>query len=322
MIVMRRHYLSYLKNIIIREPSFILKYYTHRVDSISKLDYVYMADGKMTHGGLFDRLKGAVSIYALSKVHHKEFGIFFREPFFLENYLEPHKYDWRIDDDELIYSYPKSRPVIAYSEYTNPERLLRKRRGQTHYYYGDNILDFINHTYGSKYEWGDLFNELFVPSPSLQKYINSEKKGLGEDYIAVHLRFLNLLGDRVEIKEYPELQDEGKALLILDCIRMINHLKTNCEGKQNKVLICSDSMTFLNEAKKESPGIYIVDGRAKHIDTAGEFTEDDILKLFADIFLISGAKKVYSVVGKGMYASAFPKYSAIIGNKPFKRISL
>ena len=34
------------------------------------------------------------------------------------------------------------------------------------------------------------------------------------------------------------------------------------------------------------------------------------------------AQKVYSIVGKGLYPSAFPEYSAKIGNKPFERISL
>lgn len=320
---MRKHYLSYLKNIIYREPSFILKYYISRsFEKNNMVDNVFMADGRMVHGGLFDRIKGAISIYALSKSQNKRFGIYFREPFFLEKYLEPHLYDWRVNDEDMIFSYPASRPVIAYSEYSTPKRLLRKRNGQTHYYYGDNILDFLNQTYGSKYEWGDLFNELFVPSPSLQKYIENEKKKIGEDYIAVHLRFLNLLGDHVERMDYPELEDEGKESLMTDCIRMINHLKSNSEEGPYKVLVCSDSMTFLDKAKKEVPDIFVVDGRAKHVDSAEEFKEDDILKLFADIFLISGAQKVYSVVGKGMYASAFPVYSALIGNKPFKRICL
>ena len=61
---------------------------------------------------------------------------------------------------------------------------------------------------------------------------------------------------------------------------------------------------------------------SRHIGTAGKTTDDENLKLFTDMYLMVDAQKVYSIVGKGLYPSAFPEYSAKIGNKPFERVEL
>ncbi len=70
------------------------------------------------------------------------------------------------------------------------------------------------------------------------------------------------------------------------------------------------------------PEVYIVPGEVKHIDAMKVFSEDENLKLFSDVYLMADAKKVYSIVGKGLYKSAFPEYSAKIGDRPFERIQL
>lgn len=318
---MSRYYLSYLKNIFVREPSFILRYYIHRKRVDSDLDYVYMADGKMVHGGLFDRLKGAISIYALSKVHHRQFGILFNTPFYLEKYLEPNQYDWLPDGEQIVYSYPSSRPLIAYSEYIKPKRLLRERKGQIHYYYGENILDYINEAYGCNFEWASLFNELFKPTPYLKNHLKLIKQAVGSNYIALHLRFLNLLGDKVEKSNYPKLEDDEKRQLIENCINKIETIRKLNFDERVKVLVCSDSTLFVEKLRHVLPEIMVVEGKAKHIDS-GIFSDDDNLKLFSDIYMIAGANKVYSIIGKGLYPSAFPEYSAKIGNKSFERIAL
>ena len=110
------YYLHHLKNVLYREPLFVLKYYIHFLHLNSGWEVLFMCDGKMLHGGLFDRLKGAISIYAVSKVIGKRFGIYFVSPFLLEEYLVPNLYDWRVNDHDLVYSYPFSKPIIAYSE--------------------------------------------------------------------------------------------------------------------------------------------------------------------------------------------------------------
>lgn len=317
---MRYRRLHYLKSILYREPVFILKYYFHKKAKNISVDYVYMSDGKMIHGGLFDRLKGMVSIYALSKVHGNKFGIYFKEPFSLEKYLVPRSYDWRVNEGDMVYSYPQSRPIIAYSEHERPVRLVRERKGQTHFYYGSNILDYINQQYGTDYKWTNLLNELFKPSFYLEEQIAKIIERQDKRYIAFHLRFLNLLGDKVEKLAYPELDVDKKGLLINDSIAKVKELSR--DNKDCKIFVCSDSMIFIDRIKNEMPEVMIVKGNPKHLDNVADISEDDGLKLFLDIYMLAGAEKVYSIIGKGLYSSAFPEYSAKIGGKPFERIEL
>ena len=125
------YYLRYLKNVLCREPFFVIRYYLHKKNAdIQNVPlYVFMADGKMAHGGLFDRLKGLVSIYAIAKIKSKRFAIYFKDPFSLDRFLEPNQYDWRAKDNEIIYSYPHTRPIVAYSEFKNPWRLFKSYHG-------------------------------------------------------------------------------------------------------------------------------------------------------------------------------------------------
>lgn len=317
---MRLFYLNYLKNILYRELSFVLKYYLcQKCLAINNVGSVFMADGKMRHGGLFDRLKGAISIYAISKVHDNKFSIHFVAPFRLEKYLAPNQYDWRIDDGEMIYSYPSSRPIIAYSEFRNPWRLFKDYQGQTHFYFGNDILEFINQKYGTSFEWVKLYHELFKPSDYLKKHVDEVKAEIGAQYFAIHLRFMNLLGDKVEDEKDSQLSEDKREVLINSCVTKIEEL---CSFMNIKAVVFSDSMVFLQKVKKELPKVYIVSGNARHIGTAGKTTDDENLKLFTDMYLMVDAQKVYGIVGKGLYSSAFPEYSAKIGNKLFERISI
>ena len=318
---MRNYLLSHLKNILYREPSFILKYYLHKctADFSNLPSYVFMADGKMAHGGLFDRLKGLVTIYAIAKIKSERFAIYFKDPFSLDSFLVPNQYDWRAKDNEIIYSYPHTRPVIAYSEYNTPDRLFQDRKGQTHDYFGSDILERINQKYGTSFEWTALYHELFKPSDYLMKHVDEVKVEIGAQYFAIHLRFMNLLGDKVESQKDTKLSEGERKKLINSCVSKIGEL---CSSMKLRPVVFSDSMVFLQEVKKKLPEVYIVSGNARHIGTAGKTTDDENLKLFTDMYLMVDAQKVYSIVGKGLYHSAFPEYSAKIGNKPFERISL
>lgn len=315
--------LRYLKDVLYREPSFILKYYLfHRNWENERVDYVFMADGKMVHGGLFDRLKGIISIYALSKVHNKRFGILFKEPFILEKYLKPASYAWNVDADNIVYCYPLSRPVIAYSESKHPHRLLRNREGQTHFYFGGDILSIINQKYNTGFNWSTLFHELFIPSDSVVDFVIARKKEINADYDAVHFRFVNLLGDHIEECRYPELNEAGKIQLVNQCIERLRGLSSLSRKEGRRMVVASDSMIFLEKIKDQLPDIYVVSGTVKHIDKAQGSSEDVFLKLFADMYLLAGAENVYSIVGNGLYPSAFPEYSAKVGGKAVKRIPI
>lgn len=316
-------FLHYLKNILYREPSFILKYYLKTEGRrCAKDSYIYMADGKMVHGGLFDRLKGAISIYALSKIKKKRFGIYFVSPFLLEDYLMPNLYDWSVSENNLEFAYPKSMPIIAYSENKHPHRLLKERKGQTHFYFGGDILDILNQKYETDFEWSQLYHELFKPCDRINRRVEEIKDNIGMPYIAIHLRFLNLLGDNMESCEYKPLPKDEQNALCDQCFSKIQDISGAECNKGQKVVILSDSMIFLKKAKDIIPFAFIDKGQIRHIDRNDVPEENDIMKLFSDIYLLAGAEKVFSIVGKGLYHSAFPEYSAIIGNTSFERVSL
>ena len=57
---------------------------------------VAMVDGKQYHGGMCDRFKGMVSLYAYCKQRGIEFRILYNYPFDLSEYLVPSSYDWRL----------------------------------------------------------------------------------------------------------------------------------------------------------------------------------------------------------------------------------
>lgn len=315
--------LRIIKDVFWREPKFISKYYTLKSSkSSTNDDLVFMADGRLAHGGLFDRMKGIITIYAVSLVQRKKFMINFSEPFLLEDYLVPNKYDWRLDQERITHSFPDSRPVIAYGEIVDVRRLLKNRKCQTHYYYGTNLLNVINKKYGKDFEWGVLYRELFKPSDHLQKHLNVYKKEIGSDYYAAHLRFMNLLGDGVETPNNPCLPEETKSQLIDKCINVLLELQRKHSADGQRMMLASDSMTFLNVIEEKMPEVYIIPGEVKHIDTAGKTKDAENLKVFIDLYMLAGAERVYSIVSEGMWASAFPEYSAVIGGKPFERISI
>ena len=133
-----------------REPQLIWRYYRPFLFLHNRTDakYIFMVDNKMPIGGMFDRLKGIISIFAISKNRNKTFKLNFKYPFDLSQYLMPNQYDWTIDDDEIVYQYPKSRPIIAYGEYADPKRLMKNHSGECHFYYGYNSLKEINAKFG------------------------------------------------------------------------------------------------------------------------------------------------------------------------------
>ena len=327
---MMKNYLVRILDLFWREPRMIWKYYHFHGDkkrndqNVGGNKYIFMVDGKVGHGGMFDRLKGAISVYAVSKAQQKDFRIYFDYPFELQKYLEPHEYNWLISKDEITYSYPHSRPLFLYGECYHAARLFKNRKQESHFYYGFNSLDKINERYGTDYEWGNLYRELFKPTHYLQQYIDTYQKEVGENYIVIHTRFLNLLGDKMETSINPELPLAERPILMKKIRDKIEGLVKDYQNEHGKVriMLASDSMTFIDYMKKEIPDVYVVPGQVKHIDTAGETNDAENIKMFLDYYLISGAQKVYNIVAEGMWPSAFPEYAAKIGNADFERIKV
>lgn len=323
--------MNFMRNIIVRlldalyrEPRLIWQFYRQKAPNQIDKDplYIFMADGRVGHGGMFDRLKGLISVYAVAQARGKKFKIHWTYPFRLEKYLEPNTYDWQIKDEEIRYHFPQSRPLFLYGECYAPARLMKDRKNESHFYYGFNSLKEINAKFGKDYDWGQLYRELFKPTAYLQQYLDIYQQEIGTQYIAVHTRFLNLLGDKTEADinpVLPKLEQQQLMEAAVNSIRQIMAAHSPSGEPSLRVMLASDSMTFIHYATVQIPELYVVPGTVKHIDTAGATDDSENIKMFTDYYLLAHAQKVYSLWHEGMWKSAFPEYAAMIGGVKFER---
>ena len=285
--------------------------------------YIAMVDGETFHGGMCDRFKGIISLYAYCKYRGLPFRIKYTYPFRLEDYLSPSTYDWTIKKGEYTDNPFYSRILYMRGEHLASRLLHLKTRKQIHFYTNRDCLTHINRAYATEgnppFEWGELYRELFKPGQILQERLEVIKKELGENYYAAVFRFQNLLGDFQEY-HYKSMEDQDeKEQLIGKCLQALKTLQA-AHGNQ-ALLVTSDSVTFLKRAV-QLEGVHIISGTLVHIDgqknSVLENSYEVYLKSFLDFYALSGARKIYRVGTSYMYPSEFPVYAAKIHNVPFE----
>ena len=276
----------------------------------NKTTIVVMIDGRQLHGGFADRIRGIVTIYQFCKDRKIPFYINYTYPFELNEFLEPNKYDWRIDKSNLVYNLNAAQPCLLY-EWMYPHKfhkwylkLLCLRRKQLHVYTN-------SHFEYEKFSIG--FNELFKPVPNLKVLIDKHKKSIGDKYNVMVFRFQQLLGDFKEGNNIV-LSEEKRQILISKCI---NKIRIMYNGK--KLLITSDSITFINKVKSLD-FVYVIPGSVVHIDYTENAPLSTYMKTFLDFFLIANADIIYLLLTDNMYKSGFPKTASKVFNRPFEVI--
>ncbi len=293
---------------------YMMKYYSPENPKGSNREklVVFMADGKVRHGGLGDRLRGIVSLFALCREKGYQFRIFFNSPFTLEKYLLPNQYDWRISPEEMSYNSEWSLPVYndTRKEYDDREKRWQRRVLGTQIAPDYRQIHSYNTFYFAEDNFRELFNTLFRPAPCVEEAVAKVKENMEGSYISISTRFLMLLGDFKEPKNIWKVLDEeeGENLMRL-CLDKIKEIQNLPENRGKMTLITSDSTRFLNFVANE-PYIYVIPGNISHIDTK-KAEEEDQLKTFVDFFTIKDAERSYLVVGPDMYRSSnFAKRAA------------
>ena len=290
--------------------------------------HIAMVDGESFHGGMCDRFKGMVSLYAYCKQAGVPFKIRHTFPFKLEDYLQPAQYDWVLHEDEYTDNPLYCRVLYMRGEHYATRLLRLKATRQIHFYTNRDLLPRINDARSAnhlmEYDWGELFRELFRPSEVLQSRIDAVKHAIGGEYDAAVFRFQNLLGD---FKEYhfKAIADKAEAEELVErCLNSVVRLRDASPHK--RLLVTSDSVTFLNRVSQLN-GVHIVpgslshmDGAKLHADAAKQF--EVYLKSFVDFYMISGAQTVYRVGTEQMYESEFPVYAAKVNNRPFTAVTI
>ncbi len=278
---------------------------------------VFMADGKLVQGGLSDRLMGIMATYQLCKELGLEFRIFFNHPFPLSDYLVPNRVNWLIEEKELCYNSRNTLPVVMMSWGGKAEKKkqrkhlmqeLQKDYKQIHVYTNAHfVLDK---------QYSELFHELFTFSDRLKDELDSHLQQLGNRYVSVSLRFLQLLGDFKDT-DRPILSQEEATVLIEKCENQVLDIHKRHPG--SKLFVASDSITFLNKIK-DRDFVYTIPGTPVHIDYCEDASFDRHKKTFIDFFVIAHARKIYLLQTGQMYKSNYPFSASLVNNTPFERI--
>ena len=294
-------------------------------------EVVVMVDGKMTHGGLTDRLRNILSTYSFCKEKGIRFRIHYVYPCPLTCFLLPNDYDWRISPSELSHHILDTREIVLMVKELPGSGQWKSSSERD--YNNHNHLTILDrelskwkktqfHIYGNAYfargHYRPLFEELFRPSPYLAKKVSESIASMPEPYEAISLRFQMLLGDLFE-GSYEVLEATQRADLICICIAKIEELWQSHYFSTPKVLITSDSELFLSRIK-DKKYVYTIPGKMEHMDFTKNPDIEMNVKPFIDLFLLKEARRITLLRTGKMYKSGFPAFVAELGDKPFYEI--
>ncbi len=308
---------SFLRLILVwKSKNLKNKYYNNARHNNTNNYVVCVINKHIKNGGLSDRINGAISTYHAAFEAKRPFKLLFKSPFNLELFLEPNEIDWHIDENELFWSRQEAviimRPIRASTVQRQMKYMInaikRKKDTQVHIYSNFWIQ---NSELFNKY-----FNKLFRPSRKLQERIDKELSNIGEKYISVTYRFQQLLGDFIE-GDYEVLDNQRKQQVIEGAVDKLVAL--HIKHPEKKILVTSDSKTFLSMIR-QFDYTYVIDGELVHMDYNNSSSFETHVKSFLDLFLISKAEIIYSVVSPPLYNSGFPKFASQINNRPFHLI--
>ncbi|GHT51944.1 hypothetical protein AGMMS49982_10830 [Bacteroidia bacterium] len=292
------------------------KYYqNNQPRALNQEKYIIcMVDGKMHHGGLSDRLRGFVSIYAYCKKHNYQFKIFFRYPFRLEDYLVPNTYNWQISEADISYNSIDSKAVVLLSADRENEQIIQEKLAEKLLKQDYKQIHIYTNTDYAGANFTLLFHELFKPSVELQKQIDNILALINAKYIAIAFRFQSLLGDFKDEANLPSLTGKDRELLIAECLEAIKQIDRT-DTNHSKIVVTSDSKTFINRAQTID-NVFIIPGNIIHIDY--NTNDNGNMKTFWDLYVLSFAEKIYQVKNNTMFKSGFAKRAASINAVPYE----
>ena len=307
-----------IKQILSRIVS-LLKIYFHLLQSIcfsktNQTTIIICFDGVVSHGGLLDRLKGAISFYEVVKHKNVEFKIHFNHPFQLTDFLEPNEVNWKIE--KITYNPFQDQVLYLMNNFTvNPLDLISSNKKKKYFVYCN--IDYLNTINSHLSEikihelWRNNYKQLFKKSLFLNEALAKLPK---EDNIVCHTRFTTLMGDFADTTSIV-LNEKEKETLVSKIIEKL--VKIQLKNENTPIYVLSDSVVFLNIIKEKTNFKTLV-GTPKHVDVNSNSSNvDEHLKTFTDFYFISNSNEVFLLVIDQMYNSGFSKYAAIIGNKKF-----
>ena len=296
----------------IKNIKYYLQRYTFKNDKIVLGNTLYfIVDPSLEHPGLADRLKVICCCYYIAKTNHFNFKIIFETPFILSDYLVPNKVDWKASVNDLSYSLQNSR-LLAYNGGGKIPKLNPKIKPYHIYHYiGKNILQ-CNNIKNWEEIWRECYQELFKPSEYLNNLLSTQNI-IPKNYIAVHLRFVNALGN-FEKGFYNKISEDQRNRLINKCLSIIDEIKNK---NSKELIIFSDSSLFLGHAVQH--GYKTLNGNIGHISYCQDHSIFD--KVFIDFYAIGLADTVYRIKTKELYNTTFSYYASLANGAKFININ-
>ena len=300
----------------------LLKQYNTSVVDCQLTGIVSMQDDFFSSGGLVDRIKGIVTGYFLAQELGIDFHIFFsdvHDP--MISIIKKERIHLIFDRNQLDFSKKVSAPVVFYNY--RPEALSRvkrkmNRKSQLHFYSNMDLL-FLLHKdeKGRNKIWSDLFKHIF--DPAIYGSMSADG-GVNSGSIGIHLRFIGLLGDFKDLRQYV-LSDEDKNRMLEWCSEKICKIASQHD---DPIIVVSDSVLFLKSIMLDSkangffPKLVLDPVSIGH--TALENAAGVFEKAVIDFNSLSSCKKVYQLRYGKMHNSDFSRYASMVNSNEFELV--
>ncbi len=275
-------------------------------------------DEHNSHCGITDRLKAAVGLCYVAQQNNINFKFIHCAGFDLRDFLIPNKINWSADLSDIT-RLPWRKKGIIYSPPFNNFPIFKDK---TQYickdYKGKNIIEMKGVPDWQKV-WRDLFWDMFKPTPRVLDTLAQIR--MPDRYAVVNVRFINSLGFCEATNYNAPFPAEIQERIIQSVLSKV----AECERESDvPIVLYSDSVKFLRIAKEKGYQTCNPDG-VGHIMTKGV---GEMVNLMTFVFMLqmSRAEKVYSILNleelpsNSLYKSQYPRYAAIIGDKPFIRL--
>lgn len=295
-------------------------YYLHNnpCKGVKNQTIVAMVDGRVAHGGLSDRIRGIVSLYGYCKEKNIPFKLYYVHPFHLEEYLQPADYDWRISLEKISYNPNEAVPILLTCDRL-PNKHHRRYLDQVLKKYPHRQIHIYTNTQFLDKDFTLNFSEMFLPCPKIKRLVDEYAIPGNENFISMTFRFQQLLGDFKE-DGCKILSKEEQETLIRKCIEKADYIRKTFHPT-SKVLLTSDSVSFVQRFCKEKDYAFSIPGEVVHIDYTSNASYEIYAKTFIDMFTLSKAKKIYLLRTGDMYRSGFGKRASKISGADFEEIS-
>jgi hypothetical protein len=286
--------------------------------------------------GVADNFQGIASTYKIAKDLGVDFFIYWTYPVDIKHFLLPNEHNWIISENEIIRNSINFKNFFFYNSIKKKDVKFKIKDGILHFRSQENkqyarmketfekvlsrydqLCVFSNVNFTETDDYDVLMDELFKPSQQLQILINYHLEKIADKYCSATFRFQHLLGDFIEGK-YPTLKEAKKEALIEECLKQIELIYQSNNYK--KILITSDSITFLQRASSAFDFVYAVPEKLAHIGLNPGHSPEVYMKSFVDYFLLTKSERVYSVIIDKMYNSGFPRMAAAHKRTEFIRV--